>query len=392
MPEAAWLRPESGSRLQEPCNRTITIRGCGGQVPAGGTGDHPVELFVGNAGTAARFLTAFVALGQGVYRLHGVPRMHERPQASLFDALRQLGYRVDSSTNRLPALVHGGGRRAGSCSVSVAESSQFASALLLCGEVGGWQVQVTGENEEESPYVLMTARVLETFPRLGGLFSIEPDASSGSYFWAAGSLEPQTSPEQSATNRQSRVDGQTSRPHVRVAQWPISGLQIDERFPEVLAKIHGTGSPGERRISRRSDLGDSIMTAIVLAPLAKEPTEFTDLGRLRLQECERVLALKTELAKCGANLLETGDTLAVQPFERLHGAEIDTYQDHRMAMSFAILGLKVPGIKIKNPGCVKKTFPNFFQKLAAPPPQGLGVTIREVASGRKVPLEGLFAE
>jgi 3-phosphoshikimate 1-carboxyvinyltransferase len=137
-------------------------------------------------------------------------------------------------------------------------------------------------------------------------------------------------------------------------------------------------------------LGDSILTAIVLAPLARQPTCFTDLGRLRVQECERVTALRTELTKCGARVREIGDTLAIQP-GRLHGAEIETYQDHRVAMGFAILGLKVPGIKIKNPACVKKTFPNFFQKLAAAPPQGLGAEIRDGA-GNRLPPADLMAD
>ena len=131
-------------------------------------------------------------------------------------------------------------------------------------------------------------------------------------------------------------------------------------------------------------LGDSIMTAIVIAPLSTLPTvQFTDLGRLRVQEYERVVALRTELTKCGAKVVEEGDTLTVYP-SQLHGAEIETYNDHRMAMCFAILGLKVPGIKIKNPACVKKTFPNFFQKLAAPPPHGLGATILDAKTGRKL--------
>ena len=124
------------------------------------------------------------------------------------------------------------------------------------------------------------------------------------------------------------------------------------------------------------------MTAIVLAPLCpiRRDLRFTDLGRLRVQECERVAALRTELTKCGAKVVEEGDTLTVFP-SRLHGAEIETYNDHRMAMCFAILGLKVPGIKLKNPACVKKTFPNFFQKLAAPPPRGLGATILDGRTG-----------
>ncbi|HSY42752.1 MAG TPA: hypothetical protein VK811_02505, partial [Candidatus Acidoferrum sp.] len=143
-----------------------------------------------------------------------------------------------------------------------------------------------------------------------------------------------------------------------------------------------------------TDLGDSIMTAIILAPFSMNQTRFTDLGRLRLQETERVKALKTELTKCGAKVEETGDTLIVYPTRtsELHGAEIETYDDHRMAMCFAVLGLKVPGIKIKNPACVKKTFPNFFQKLATPPPKGLGATILDAASGRKLELNELFAD
>src|SRR3954469_23151320 len=133
----------------EFCNRTITVYGKGGAVPPGGTEQQPMELFVGNAGTAARFLAAFVCLGKGVYRLHGVPRMHERPQAALFKALRELGYRVESEKNndKLPVKIWGqsaiGNRQspiAKSCTVSIDESSQFASALLLGAKIGGWDV------------------------------------------------------------------------------------------------------------------------------------------------------------------------------------------------------------------------------------------------------------
>ena len=134
------------------------------------------------------------------------------------------------------------------------------------------------------------------------------------------------------------------------------------------------------------------MMTIVLAPLEKEarPVVFTDLERLRGQECERVVALRTELTKCGATVVEEGDTLTAYP-SALHGARIETYNDHRMAMCFAILGLKVPRIKIKNPACVKKTLPNFFQKLATPPPHGLGATILDAGTGRPLALDELFA-
>ncbi|MST94756.1 MAG: 3-phosphoshikimate 1-carboxyvinyltransferase [Pedosphaera sp.] len=378
----------------ETCNRTITVYGLGGKVPRGGTVEQPLELFVGNAGTAARFLAAMVCLGEGVYKLHGVPRMHERPQAALFGALRELGYRVDSPNDRLPALIHGGsGSSRGhealtktetewsllmsaatrkTCRVSIEESSQFASALLLGAITGGWKISVTGENAEESPYVQMTSELVKVFPQRGGVFEIEPDASSGSYFWAAGSLLAWSF--------------KTLRT-VTVAHWPGSGWQVDSRFRDYSKPT--VAFP--KTTSRQSDLGDSIMTAIVLAPFAGQPVKFTGLGRLRQQECERVVALRTELTRCGARAIETGDTLEVFP-SSLHGAEIETYDDHRMAMCFAVLGLKIPGIKIKNPACVKKTFPNFFQKLAAPPPHGLSAEIHDGRTGRKLEPGELFAD
>jgi 3-phosphoshikimate 1-carboxyvinyltransferase len=374
-------------------NRTITVYGKGGDVPPGGTEQQPVELFVGNAGTAARFLAAFVCLGRGVYRLHGVPRMNERPKKALFQALRELGYRVDSPTDKLPAIIHGSGPKPGAkCTVNIEESSQFASALLLCAKVGGWNVEVVGENAEESPYVAMTSKLISEFRKRTGIFEIEPDASSASYFWAVGAMLP-PSPEWKAndpatgiykydTDFLPTVEEQAEKFRVKIKHFPTSEKQIDSEFPRYL--------PPPIEVSRNGHLGDSIMTAIAIAPLFDRDTRFIDLARLRVQECERVIALRTELTKCGAKVIEEGNTLTVYP-SKLHGAEIETYNDHRMAMCFAILGLKVPGIKLKNPACVKKTFPNFFQKLAAPPPHGLGATILD-ASGRKLAHDELFAE
>jgi 3-phosphoshikimate 1-carboxyvinyltransferase len=369
----------------ETCNRAITVYGLGGKVPRGGPVEQPLDLFVGNAGTVARFLSAMVCLGEGVYRLHGAPRMHERPQAALFQALRQLGYRIDSPNDRLPALVYGAGPKLGArCTVSIEESSQFASALLLGSQASGWEITLTGENAEESPYVAMTLELINAFPRDGGEFLVEPDASGGSYFWAASRLSHCLQYD----SKEDEVAFQAWP--VKIRHWPKSQWQIDSRFRDAL--------PIDRNLSRIRDLGDSIMTAIAVSPLAEftaPPREqgyhFTDLGRLRVQECERVIALRTELTKCGAKVLEIGDTLEVFP-SKLHGAEIETYNDHRMAMCFAILGLKVSGIKIKNPACVKKTFPNFFQKLAAAPPHGLGAAILDAGTGRVLSHDELFAE
>ena len=398
---------------EEFCNRTITVKGLGGKIPKGGTAEKPLELFVGNAGTAARFLSAFVCLGNGVYRLVGIPRMNERPKAALFQALRELGYGVESEkrNDKLPVKIghrdteNTEGKKSVSvssvprwqpkeCTVDISESSQFASALLLCAKHGNWKIKVVGENEDESPYVAMTSKLIEAFPSKGGKFQIEPDASSGSYFWASGRLESEEAKYSEMVKK-----GFPATFTVQVAKWPDVGWQIDDRFPRYLFAI-AVASPllggftlhkVIDEISRLRHLGDSIMTAIAVAPFATQPVKFTDLGRLRLQETERVVALRTELTKCGAKVEEKGDTLIVFPGE-LHGAEIETYNDHRMAMCFAILGLKVPGIKLKNPACVKKTFPNFFQKLATPPPKGLGATILDVKTGRKLAVEELFAD
>ena len=345
----------------EPCNRHLTVQGLAGRVPNAGTAESPLEIYVGNAGTAARFLGAFVCLAEGAVRLSGVDRMDVRPQGELFHSLRRMKYRIDSDNDLLPAVFHGTGPREMACSVSLQQSSQFASALLLSARAGSWIVDIVGDNADEAPYLNMTRELIEAFPHAGGEFAIEPDASSGSYFWGINCIH----------------EG------VEVTHWPLTGWQIDAQFPRFINL--------PREVMHNTDLGDSIMTAIVLATLAEHPVSFPALHRLRVQECERVRALRTELTKCGARITEEGDTLHVEPSPELHGAEIDTYNDHRMTMCFAILGLKVSGIRLRNPSCVKKTFPNFFQKLAAMPPAGLGAEIRD-ADGNMLSSEDLFAE
>jgi len=330
--------------------------------------------------------------------------MHERPQAALFTALRELGFHVDATGDKLPAVIHGQVRgekaEVRSCTVSINESSQFASALKLSAKHGRWDVKVAGVDDEEAPYVTMTERLVEVYPWAGGEFQIEPDASSGSYFWGAGWFLARSETSTAVASALKSLgrelrSGETlalppfEKSHISVCEWPTTDWQIDAD----LVKISWPQIPSE--LSRKHDLGDSIMTLISLAPvLSSFQVRFTELGRLRVQECERVVALRTELTKCGAKVVEEGDTLTVYP-SKLHGAEIETYNDHRMAMCFAILGLKVPGIRLKNPACVKKTFPNFFQKLAAAPPNGLGVEIWEVKDGkrtRKLEGEDLFAD
>ena len=279
---------EVAEDFSESCNRTIRIRGLGGKIPHGGTAAKPLELFVGNAGTAARFLAALVCLGDGAYRLAGIHRMHERPQSALFEALRELGYRVDSENGQLPAVIFGGGPRQGRCRVDLDESSQFGSALLLCAEAGDGRLIWRGRLRTKRPYVEMTRQLIAAFPKGGGPFQIECDASSASYFCAANWLL-----------------GRTEKNRIEVAAFPKSDWQIDSAFPKFLPL------PGE--VSRRTHLGDSIMTAIVIAPFAAGPVRFTDVERLRVQESERVAGLRTELGKCGVVTAEEGETLTVFP-------------------------------------------------------------------------------
>lgn len=305
------FRVEVAADPDETANCTITVQGHGGAIPAA-----RADLYVGNAGTAARFLTALVTRGRGEYRLHGDPRMHQRPMGELFRALG-----IDGE--HLPVTIRARGQRPGRVKVSGAQSSQFASALMLAG----YEVET-----EAHAYVEMTRRMLREFQPT---YAIEPDLSSASYFVAAEFI---------------------SGGRVTVVGWPARSLQVDGRFREFL--------PPPATVSRQHDLGDSVMTLAICALFGRQPLTITEAGRLREQECDRISALVTELRKIGARAEETADTLTVHParIQDLHGAEIETYHDHRMAMCFAVLGLKVPGIRLRNPACVSKTFPNFFEK------------------------------
>jgi 3-phosphoshikimate 1-carboxyvinyltransferase len=320
----------------EECNRTITVVGRGGEIPA-----KKAELYVGNAGTAARFLTALVCLGHGEYTIRGDPRMNERPVKDLFDALRAHEVEIDASNDRLPARIISKGlkRTAKPYPVELTTSTQFASALLLVSQQADLQLAFSKWEVGEG-YLNMTENMIHEGYELAFTpdYLVEPDYSSASYFWAAKFVR----------GGDVRVAGWAQQEHY---------LQIDGRFPKYL--------PPPERVSRRTDLGDSVMTLAICALFGNEPMKLVDARRMREQETDRIKAMVTELRRVGAKAEEHEDGFTVWPAEpgQLHGADIETYNDHRMAMCFAVLGLKVPGIRIKNPGCVSKTFPNFFEKL-----------------------------
>ncbi|HVM60123.1 MAG TPA: 3-phosphoshikimate 1-carboxyvinyltransferase [Verrucomicrobiae bacterium] len=312
----------------EECNRTITVVGRGGEIPA-----KKADLYVGNAGTAARFLTALVCLGLGEYRIDGDARMRERPMRHLFDALRGLKVQMEAEHDRLPVLIHAHGLRGGRVDIAMTASSQFASAVTLISRRARLELSFHNWEKEKQGYVAMTEDVVRSF---SADYLIEPDLSSASYFVASGWM---------------------TGGHVDVAGWPARPVQIDGEFRKFL--------PPPPSVSRLRDLGDSVLTLAVCALFGKQPLRVVDAERLRLQETDRIEAMMTELGRVGAKAEARSDRFTVWPAEpgQLHGADIETYNDHRMAMCFAVLGLKVPGIRIKNPGCVSKTFPNFFDKL-----------------------------
>lgn len=331
------------------------------------------ELFVANSGTTMRFLTAMLSLGHGRYRLDGVPRMRERPIEDLLYALRQLGVRAESENGNgcPPVFVEATGLKGGLVGIKGDISSQFLSALLLTAPFAQNDTTIEVEGELVSwPYVAMTVNMLQQWgleveTKVGtrfrisgrhcsglGSFDIEPDASAASYFWAAAAI---------AGGR------------VRIPGLTVHSLQGDVRFVEVLEQmgcnlvrddwgITVHGGPLHGIDVDMNDISDTVMTLAAVACFAEGPTTIRNVAHIRHKETDRLAALATELRRVGAEVAEFADGLTITP-RPLHGAEIETYNDHRMAMSMALIGLRVPGIVIKDPGCVAKTYPHFFTDL-----------------------------
>jgi 3-phosphoshikimate 1-carboxyvinyltransferase len=350
---------------------TVRVRGTGGRLA-------PVAepLYLGNSGTSMRFLTALTALGQGKYVLTGSPRLCQRPMGDLLAALAQLGVAAvsENADDCPPILVTAGGLAGGRARLSGAVSSQFLSALLFLAPRAPREVEieVTGELVSR-PYVDLTLEVLGDFAisyyregyryfRLPGGqcyqpcdYEIEADASSASYFWAAAAL----------------TGGRATIANL----WPNS-FQGDLGFLQVLSRLgcRVSASPGGLTVEGaplkgiRADMAnmpDLVPTLAVLAAFAQGETVITGVPHLRHKESDRLAALAAELRKMGIAARETADGLII-PGGRPRGAEIDPHQDHRLAMSFAVAGLKAPGTRIKDPDCVTKSFPDFwefFEKL-----------------------------
>jgi 3-phosphoshikimate 1-carboxyvinyltransferase len=334
------------------------------------------ELFLGNAGTAFRPLTAVLALAGGEYRLAGTPRMHERPIRDLVDALRRLGARIDYlGAEGFPPLAIHPGRIAAGQTVSVRGdvSSQYLSALLLALPLaGGGTLAVTGELISR-PYVEITLDLMRRFgvvvARAGwsrftvpagpyvspGTIAVEGDASSASYFLAAGAI---------------------AGGPVRVEGVGRASIQGDVRFTEVLEAMGARVALGEDWIEaqghaplRAFDLDlnhipDAAMTAAAMALFADGPCVVRNIASWRVKETDRIAAMATELGKLGAGVEAGADYLRVAPRKLASGVALDTYDDHRMAMSLSLAALGGVRVRINNPDCVAKTFPGYFAAFA----------------------------
>jgi 3-phosphoshikimate 1-carboxyvinyltransferase len=353
----------------DPASPSFVVEGTGGKIPA--TRAH---LFVGNSGTTARFLTAFLALGSGDFVLDGVQRMRERPIEPLLDALRQLGVDAQSvaGTGCPPIRIQAAGLRGGRVRLPGDQSSQYFSALLMIGPVSkqGIEIDVIGDLVSK-PYIDLTADLMRAFgatmtnymyrrfsvPAGEGYqareYDVEPDASAASYFFALAA----------ATSGR-----------VRVRNLSVGSGQGDVRFVDVLERmgcqvirdataIEVCGPDQLHGVEvDMNGISDTVQTLAAIAPLADSPVVIRNVGHIRHKETDRVAALVTELRRLGVEVDEHPDGLVVRP-SVVRPGRVQTYDDHRMAMSFAVLGSAVPGIVIDNPGCVAKTFPDFFDRL-----------------------------
>lgn len=323
---------------------TFTVHGRGGVVPA-----VDARLDVRLSGTTARFIAPVAARGHGRYEIDAAAPMRRRPMTPTFDALRALGVTVEErgEPGCLPVVLHSPGVRGGHVSVSGDVSSQFVSGLLLAGiDVDVSTALVS------APYVEMTRAVKRAFasPRT---YAIEPDASAASYFFAAAAL---------------------CAGRVTVEGLDTTSLQGDLRFVDVLESmgaiveraanrttVRGTGQLHGVEVDLR-DLSDMVPTLAAVAVFADTPTTITGVGFIRGKESDRIGDLVTELRRCGIDATEQPDGLTITPGP-VRPARIHTYDDHRMAMAFALVGLRAPGIEIADPECVRKTFPDYFEAL-----------------------------
>lgn len=358
--------------VSDPAAQSFTVTGCGGVIPADNA-----ELFLGNSGTSVRFLAAMVALGQGSFVLDGVPRMRERPIAPLMGALNELGVSATSlmAEGYPPIRIDANGITGTNVIMAGDKSSQYFTGLLMAAPYArnGMTIRVEGELVSQ-PYIDITADVMSAFgveaeidedyrqfrvapgqSYQGQVYHIEPDASNASYFFAAAAV----------TGGEVRIEG-----------LGIESLQGDLDFVYVLEQMGATVHVGDAETIVRgpadgvlrggefdmTEISDTAQTLAAIAPFASGPVTIRGVAHNRIKETDRIASVAIELRKLGQEVEEFEDGMTITPAP-VTPAEIETYDDHRMAMSFGVTGLRAPGVRILDPGCTAKTFPDYFDRL-----------------------------
>ena len=370
-----------GVTVEERDAHTYVVTGAGGPFPA-----TEAELFIGNAGTAARFLTAAVALGRGTFTLDGSEAMRKRPIEPLIEGLRQLGAGIASRFDNgcPPVDIQAAGLAGGRATMRGDISSQYFSALLMAAPYATADVEVVVDGDLVSaPYVTMTLSTMAEFGVRaerngnasfhvpagqryeGRTYAVEPDASAASYFFCAAAVTG------------SRVI--VPRLGSRSAQGDLGILEVLERMGcrvEVGEDaIEVQGPPQLRGVDADfTQMGDVATSLMAIAPFADGPTTVRGIAQTHYEESDRPVAAATELRRMGIQVEDDWDSVTIQPGDP-QPADIETYEDHRIAMSFAVTGLRAPGIRITNPGTTAKTFPEYFEVLR-------GVTGQPADGGR----------
>jgi 3-phosphoshikimate 1-carboxyvinyltransferase len=392
----------------DPARSEMTVTGLGGAIPA-----KQASLFIGNAGTAARFLSALLTLGHGEYLLDGDERMRQRPIGDLVSALNGLGARLEAVDDCPPVKIVASGLPGGRTSVAGDVSSQFLSALLMVAPYAKAPIEIEVTTELNSkPYVDMTLAVMQDFGvqvRRAGYRNFSIPLST--YQLPISNLQSQTSnrkspipnPQSPIVNRPSPIPyPQSPAPSplasytiesdasaasyffaapailggsVRVENISRRSKQGDMAFLDVLRKMGCAISEGQDSIEvsagpplsgvdvDMSDIPDTAQTLAAIAPFAASPTRIRGIASARVKETDRVAGACAELRRLGVDVEEHDDGMSIYPCEEFKPASIRTYNDHRMAMAFSLVGLRVPGVTIENPACVTKTFPDFFATL-----------------------------
>ena len=373
----------------DEANKAIHVVGQGGKIPVQQT-----EIFVGLAGTAARFLTALCAAApSGVYKIDGVPQMRRRPMKGLFDALRSQGAEIKylGQPGFFPVEIHARGLRGGPVPIDASESSQMLSALLMVAPLAATPLEIKQLGGVRLPFVEMTGKLMRSFAGLGaerladgtytapvlaagaryanpGTYAIEPDATASSYFAA---LPLVTSGRIQLTGLRGAGAGlQGDTQFLKIIENAGAAVHLSSHKTDTDTLVDWSAANGRRGLTVNfNTFSDTFLTLAAISPLLDGPTTITGIAHTRKQETDRVAGMARELIKLGQQVIETEDSLEIHPRPLKPGVEIETYHDHRFAMSFAILGCHdlggngIPWLSIRNPACCAKTFPDFFDVL-----------------------------